>query len=42
MLAGVGFEDEVFDMEVCGLVDELLDETEAVVIGVEGEVGVGL
>ena len=36
MLAGVGFEEEVFDIKVGGLVDELFDEREAVIVGVEG------
>ena len=40
MLAGVGFEDEVFDFMFCGFIDELFNEFEATVVGVEGDVGV--
>ena len=39
VLAGVGLEDEIFDFEGGCLVDELFDEGEAVVGGVEGDRG---
>ena len=37
VLAGVGFEDEVFDLTGGGLVDERFDEGKAMVVGVEGD-----
>lgn len=40
MLGGVGFEDEELDISRGGFVDELFDEGEAAVVGVESEVGV--
>lgn len=39
MLAGVGFEDEIFDVVGAGFLDEFFDKSKTAVVGVEGNGG---